>query len=119
MNAADRASALQRTVLTATLFALVALYAFWFREDRDRLAAWLVFALPPLLLGLGVLARRAQARFWAGVCALLWFSHGVMAAWTQPDHRWLALAEIALSLVVVFAASAAGLRARFGRRSTS
>jgi uncharacterized membrane protein len=47
------------------------------------------------------------------VLALLWFSHGVMVAWSRPPERALALAEVVLALAVVLAASVPGLRARF------
>jgi uncharacterized membrane protein len=75
-----------------------------------------VFALPPLLLALMLPRHGARAGFCAGVLALLWFSHGVMVAWTRPPDRWPALAEVALALVVVFAASIPGLRARFAKK---
>jgi uncharacterized membrane protein len=104
-----------RIALVAALVGLTTLYLVWFSDDRHRIAAWLVFALPPALCALGALADRPAARFWAGVFALGWFSHGVMSAWTHADTRPFALIEIALSLVVVFASSAAGLRARFAR----
>jgi uncharacterized membrane protein len=112
----DHAPAGDRIALIAGLAGLVVLYAFWFRDDRHRVASLLVFALPPLLLLFGVLARRSTARFWAGVFALAWFSHGVMAAWAHHDDRGHALAEIALALIVVFASSASGVRARFAKR---
>jgi prepilin-type N-terminal cleavage/methylation domain-containing protein len=115
MNAPDRGRPGDRIALLFALFALAALYALWYHDDEDRVAALLVFALPPLLLGLGVLARRVTARFWAGVCALLWFSHGVMTAWAHAEQRGFALIEILLAVVVVIASSAPGLRARFGR----
>lgn len=104
-----------RAVLCGTLLALSALYAAWFHDDRQRAAALLVFALPPLLLALDAW-RGARARFWAGVLALAWFSHGVMSAWSHPQTRPFALAEIALALAVIGAASWPGLRARFGSR---
>ena len=101
-------------VLLAGLLALAALYAFWFA--RDGWPALLVFAAPPLLLALGAWRGGNRAAFWAGVLALLWFSHGVMVAWSRPLERDLALVEIVLALVVVFAASLPGLRARFARK---
>jgi uncharacterized membrane protein len=116
MNAADRAMSLDRMLLSGALLGLAALYALWFRDDRDRIATLLVFALPPLLLAIGVLARRATARFWAGVFALCWFSHGVMVAWAHPEQRVFALIEIVLALAVIFASNAAGLRAKLGRK---
>jgi uncharacterized membrane protein len=112
----DNAPRGDRIALIGALIGLVALYAAWFHDDAHRLAALLVFALPPLLLALAALARRRTAPFWAGVFALAWFSHGVMSAWTHADTRIFALVEVALALVVVFAANAAGLRGRFGKR---
>lgn len=99
-------------ILLAALPALAALYVLWFRADRHLLATLLVFALPPLLLALAVLLRRRHAAFWAGVVALLWFSHGVMAAWSTPHGRGYALVAIALAVLIVFAASWPGLAAR-------
>ena len=72
-----------------------------------------------LALAAGVLRGVRVASFWAGVLALAWFSHGVMVAWSRPPERGFALAEIALALVIVFAASLPGLRARFGRKKPS
>jgi len=105
-------------VLAAALLALAVLYAAWFHDDRHRLAALLVFALPPLLALAGVLyggTIAAKAAFWAGVLGLFWFSHGVMIAWSDPARAGWAWAEIALSLVVIVAGSWPGLRARFGK----
>lgn len=104
-----------RRLLRAALLALVLLYGAWF-GGRSEWAALMVFALPPLLLALALPRYGARAGFWAGVLALPWFSHGVMVAWTRPPERWPALAEVALALAVVFAASIPGLRARFAKR---
>ena len=110
------ASRPERAVLVAALIVLAVTYAIWFRNDAYPLLALLVFALPPLLLAIGVAAGRRTAGFWAGVLALLWFSHGVMLAWSEPVGRGYALAVTALSVVVVFASSMRGLMARFSRR---
>ena len=99
--------------LLVPLALLVALYSTWFRDER---AALLVFALPCALAAIGVAVRRRTAGFWAGVLALLWFSHGVMVAWTRTGERGYALAETALALWIVLAASIPGLRARFAAR---
>ncbi|WP_369914489.1 DUF2069 domain-containing protein [Xanthomonas sp. NCPPB 3005] len=109
-------SARLRHALAATLLALALLYAAWFHDDRHRLAALLVFALPPLLLAIGVLRGSAVARFWAGVFGLFWFSHGVMAAWSHPPQRAYAWAELLLALLAIGLSSAPGLRARFARK---
>lgn len=106
-----------RSVLLASLAALATLYAIWFSQDADPWAEWLVFALPPAALALGVWRRRRTAGFWAAVLALFWFSHGVMVAWSRPPERGFALAAVALAVVIVFAASLPGLQARFaGKR---
>ena len=102
-------------VLVAALLALAALFAAWFAPTPDPWVALAVFAVPPAILALAHWRGRRSAAFWAGVLALGWFSHGVMAAWTRPAERGFALAEVALALVVVVASSWPGLRARFGR----
>ncbi len=105
----------RRWNLLVPLLGLAALYLWAFHDDRHRTAAWLVFALPPALLALA-LPHSTRAAFWAGVLALFWFSHGVMVAWSGGYAAVLAGGEIMLSLWVIAAASAPGLRARFGRR---
>jgi uncharacterized membrane protein len=108
---------MNRRLLVLALAALAALYVAWFARDRHLVAAMLVFALPPLLLAGAAWRGWPRAGFLAGVCALLWFSHGVMTAWASAGQRGFALAEIALALVVVYAASIEGIRARFhGKR---
>ena len=102
--------------LIAALLALAALYALWFWPDRHRLAALLVFALPPLLLALLAWRGWRRAGFTAGVLALLWFSHGVMVAWTRAGERLPALLAAALAVAIVLLASLPGLRARLQRR---
>ncbi|WP_115555482.1 MULTISPECIES: DUF2069 domain-containing protein [Xanthomonas] len=102
-------------LLTAALLAMSALFVVWFHDDRHRVAALLVFALPPLLMAMGAV-RSARARFWAGVFALGWFSHGIMAAWSAPGVRGLAWLELLLALLVVALVSGHGVAARFGKR---
>lgn len=104
-------------LLAAALFALAVLYAAWFARQGDT-AAVVVFALPPLLLAALLWPFPRAARFWAGVLALAWFSHGVMIAWSHPEQRAWALVETALAVVVVFVANADALRARLARRRT-
>ena len=107
-----------RIVLAVALLALSVLYATWFHDDRHRLAAMLVFVLPPLLALAGVLrggTTAAKAAFWAGVFGLFWFSHGVMVAWSDAVDAGWGWGEIALALIIIGAGSWPGLRARFGR----
>jgi uncharacterized membrane protein len=105
-----------RLALAGALLALAALYAAWYHHAGVTTLA--VFVLPPLALALLLRARPRAASFWSGVLALLWFSHGVMVAWSRDPERGYALVEIALALAVVFAANFAALRARFGKRQT-
>ena len=104
-------------VLVAALLALGALFVAWLADDPRPGVALAVFALPPVVLAVARWRGHRRAAFWAGVLALAWFSHGVMAAWTRPAERGFAIAEIALALVVVVASSWPGLRARFARRA--
>lgn len=117
MTDPGRGTRTERILLASALLGLAALYTLWYHADDDRIAALLVFALPPLLLGIGVLIRRRTARFWAGVFALCWFSHGVMVAWAHADERVFGLIETALALAIVFVSNAPGLRAKFGRKT--
>jgi len=106
-------------VLALALLLLGGVFAAWFADDRHWLASHLVFTLPPLALAIALLAwRSARARlaFWSSVLALGWFSHGVMSAWSHADSAPWSWLEILLAIVIVFAASLPGLRARFGRR---
>ena len=106
-----------RRVLTAALLLLTAVYAIWFATGAQWVAV-IVFAVPPAWLAVALLrGGGARTGFWAGVLALAWFSHGVMVAWTRPPERGFALAEIALAVTVVLAASLTGLRARFAARA--
>ena len=104
-----------RRLLVIALLTLVVLHALWFGGMRDWFAL-VVFALPAAWLAVAAARAQRRAGFWSGVLALLWFSHGVMVAWTRPPERGFALAEVALAVAIVFAASVPGLRARFARR---
>lgn len=106
----------ERGLLISALLALGATYAVWLYDDNFPILALVVFALPPLALGVAVAAGRRTAGFWAGVLALFWFSHGVMLAWSEPSARGWAMLVVLLSVVVVFASSMRGLIARFSRR---
>lgn len=115
MNTHAPRTASERGLIVA-LLALAALYVGWFRDDRHLLAALVVFALPPVLMAVLVVARRRHAAFWSGVIALLWFCHGVTAAWVHPHERGWAFAAIVLSLAIVLTASWPGLAARARQR---
>ena len=107
---------MQRTtaehVLVAALLLLAGVYVGWFGMRASPWAALVVFALPPAWLAVARLRGSRTAGFWASVLALFWFSHGIMVAWTRPAERGFALTEVALAVVVIFAASLPGIRAR-------
>ena len=110
----SRASA----ITAASVLALTVLQWAWHAwlappQDAPAWAMAAAFCLPllPALVLLAIGHRRAG--FWGALAALLYFSHGVMSAWVSPDQRWLALAQAALSAVLVVAASWDGVRARF------
>lgn len=105
-----------RVMLALMLALLAALYAVWFLGDRHYTAVLVVFCTPPLLLLIGVLARRASAAFWAGVFALFWFAHAVMAAYSRPAEALYAWAGIVLSVGIVLATSWPALRGRFRKK---
>lgn len=96
------------------LFALQLAWHGWLSPPR-HVAPWqmaLAFSLPILPALLLALLRHRRAAFWGAMAALLYFSHGVMEAWSSPAVRGLALAEVALSCLLVVAASWDGTRAR-------
>ena len=76
-----------RIMLAVALFALSVLFSLWFHDDKHRLAAMLVFVLPPLLMLVGALRGSATAAFWAGVFGLFWFCHGVVVVYGRPAER--------------------------------
>lgn len=102
--------------LAFALLALALFYAAWFARDVHLLTGLLVFVLPPLLLAIAAWRGWSRAGFTAGVFALLWFSHGVMLAWSDPARRAMACVEIVLALVVVYASCIPGMRARRAKR---
>jgi uncharacterized membrane protein len=102
---------------------IVALFALQFLWHAILLpSGWLIaglYALPILPAVILLLLRHRRAAYWGAVAALLYFSHGVMEAWADPDARPLALAEAALSVWLIFAYGWDGLQARLARRDTS
>jgi uncharacterized membrane protein len=94
----------------AAWFALIALQLLWhgWLARPEQLPTWLVLAVTvvPLLLPLGALRDLRRALLWVGILSLFYFCHGVAEAWSLPSVKWLALAEIGLSLLVIVALGA-------------
>lgn len=108
-------------ITAASIVAVFALQLAWhgWLSPPTTAAAWPVaifFALPMLPALVLVLLRHRRAGYWGALAALIYFSHGVMVAWSSPGEQWLGLAQAALSAVLVLAASWGGMRARFGKR---
>ena len=103
--------------LVYALLALALFYVVWFARDQHLLTGLLVFVMPPLLLAIAAWRGWHRAGFVAGVLSLLWFSHGVMLAWSEPAQRGMALLEVALALAIIYAACLPGGRARREKKS--
>ena len=107
----------RRRWLASALLALGLVYVGWYAGRPMQVAAWLLLAAPAFVLSWRVGAGGARAPFWAGLLALVWFSHGISEAWTVPADRPWALGAVALSLAIITLASLPGLRARFAKKA--
>ena len=101
--------------LVATLALFVLKWAWsWVTGGPHAVALGIVSTLallPPLV---GFARRRVRAPLWAGIVALFYFCHGVADARVHPGAwGWL---ELALSVVVVFAAGWPGIAAKLAKR---
>ena len=112
-----------KRIATAAIIALAALQLAWhgWLAPPAKAAPWalaLFFLLPILPALVLALLRHRRASFWGALAALLYFSHGVMVAWSSPGETGLGLLQAALSTVLVVAASWDGMRARFNKPRT-
>ena len=91
-------------------FALIALQVAWhgWLARPEHLPVWLVLAVTvvPLLLPFTALPDLRRALLWVGILSLFFFCHGVAEAWRAPEVKWLALAEIGLTLLLILALGA-------------
>lgn len=71
----------------------------------------LAITVIPLLLPLLALRDVRRALLWVGILSLFYFCHGVSEAWSAAGERWLASAEIVLTVVLI-GALGAGVRRR-------
>ena len=99
--------------LAALLLLELAWHAWLFPSDDHRISMVALTALPlALSLSIGTTNCRRGVLI-GGMFCLAYFSHGVSSAYSEPASRWLALIEVALSLVVI---GALGWDARGYRR---
>jgi uncharacterized membrane protein len=104
--------------------ALFALQYFWhgFLLPNGPASGWVIaslYALPIVPAVILLLLGHRRAPYWGAVAALLYFSHGVMEAWADPESRPLALTEVAVSVWLIVAYGWDGLQARLAKRKLS
>lgn len=101
-----------------TWAALVALQLLWhaWLFPPQHMPIWLALAITviPLLLPLLAIRNTQRALLWVGILSLFYFCHGVAEAWSAPSERWLALVEIALTLLLIGALGAGARRKPHG-----
>jgi uncharacterized membrane protein len=90
--------------LIALIFLCLA-WELWLAPLRPN-GSWLVLKTLPLLLPLmGILKGRRYTYQWAPMLILAYFTEGVVRAWSDKGlSAWLAVAEVAVSVVFFFAA---------------
>lgn len=71
----------------------------------------LAITVIPLLLPLLAIRNVRRALLWVGILSLFYFCHGVSEAWGSAGERWLASAEIVLTVLLI-AALGAGVKRR-------
>ena len=96
----------------AALTALQPVWHAWLFPPAPT-ALWLVLALTtvPLVLPLFALRDVRRTLLWVGILSLFYFSHGVAEAWSSHRERWLALVEVALTVLLI-SLLGAGVRRR-------
>ncbi|MBZ0177806.1 MAG: DUF2069 domain-containing protein [Comamonas sp.] len=95
-----------------TLMLLCLAWELWLAPLRPG-GSWIALKALPLALPLaGLLKRRMYTYRWVSLLVWLYFTEGVVRAWSDPaPSRWLALIEILLSLLL-FAACVMHIRLR-------
>jgi len=110
-----RLVALSQRLAVASLMALLLLclgWELWLAPLRPG-GSWIALKALPLALPLaGLLKRRMYTYRWVSLLVWLYFTEGVVRAWSDPaPSRWLALIEVLLSLLL-FAACVLHIRLR-------
>ncbi len=115
MNDGPHSVGWTRSVAVASLIGLIGLgvaWELWLAPIRPG-GSWLVLKVLPLCVPLaGLLKRRMYTYRWVSLLVWLYFTEGVVRAWSeQPPGRYLALIEVALCLAL-FVACAYHVRLR-------
>jgi len=83
-----------------TFSVLLAWYSWLAPSPYFPVALVLLVLVTPLLFPLrGILHARRYTIAWSCFLALLYFTHGVVAAWNDPTARYLGLLEVACSVL--------------------
>jgi uncharacterized membrane protein len=114
MTAAARAPILPVYRIGLVAWALLvvlqlAWHAWLFPPQSLPLTLVLALTVVPLLLPLLALRDVRRALLWVGILSLFYFCHGVSEAWSSAGERWLAIAEIVLTVLLI-AALGAGVK---------
>ena len=104
-----------RRLAVASLLALIVLCLAWelFLAPLRPGGSWLALKALPLCIPLaGFLKNRMYTYRWVSLLVWLYFTEGVVRAWSdRPPGQWLALLEVVLCLVL-FTACTAHIRLR-------
>lgn len=115
LTAPGRAVVLTRALAVASLAALIVLglaWELWLAPVRPG-GTWLAIKVLPLCIPLaGLLKNRMYTYRWVSLLVWLYFTEGVVRAWSdRPPGSWLALVEVLLCLAL-FAACVLHVRLR-------
>lgn len=86
----------------AALTVLQVVWHAWLFPPQ-QMPIWLVLTITviPLLLPLLAIRDVRRALLWVGILSLFYFCHGIAEGWSSSSERWLALAEIVLTLLLI------------------
>ena len=86
----------------ALLVVLQPIWHAWLAPPQSMpMAVLLALTVIPLLLPLFAIGNVRRALLWVGILSLFYFCHGVSEAWSAPAERWLAIAEIVLTVLLI------------------
>ena len=97
-----------RTITSLMHIALLVLMGTWYSLLRPStgLPAWLptvILALPLAIALPGIIQGKRYTYGWLPLLLMLYWTHGIMEAWSNPEDRMLAGAELVLSLLLFWA----------------
>jgi uncharacterized membrane protein len=105
------------TALAALLVLQIFWHGWWLPPASAQRWPTLVLATVALLPGLWICRRNLRRGVLiGGIVCLFYFCHGVSAVYVDPAARWLALLEVALTLIVI---GALGWDARHYKRKAN